>query len=99
MYTLLLYIIKIPRTYYIAQGTLFNVMFQPGWNESLGENRYMDMCVYMHIYVHVYTYRYICVCVFVCVYICVAKSLCLGLPETITLIGYTLTQNKTFNKK
>ena len=32
-----------------------------------------------------------CVCVYV------AKSLCLGLPETITLTGYTLTQNKTFN--
>ena len=38
-------------------------------------------------------------CIYVCVYMCVAKSLCLGLPETVTLIGYTLTQNKTFNKK
>ena len=31
------------RTYCIAQGTLLNVMWQPGWEESLGENRYMYM--------------------------------------------------------
>ena len=31
------------RTYCIAQGTLFNVMWQSGWEGSLGENGYMDM--------------------------------------------------------
>ena len=25
----------------IAQGTLFNVMWQPGWEGSVGENGYM----------------------------------------------------------
>ena len=28
-------------TYCIAQGTLLNVMWQPGWEGSLGENVYM----------------------------------------------------------
>ena len=28
----------------IAQGTLLNVMWQPGWEGSLGENGYMYMC-------------------------------------------------------
>ena len=28
-------------TYCIAQGTLLNVMWQPGWEGSLGENGYM----------------------------------------------------------
>ena len=28
----------------VAQGTLLNVMWQPGWEGSLGENGY----VYMH---------------------------------------------------
>ena len=28
---------------YIAQGTLLNVMWQPGWEGSLGENGYMYM--------------------------------------------------------
>ena len=28
---------------YIAQGTLLNVMGQPGWEGSLGENVYMCM--------------------------------------------------------
>ena len=27
----------------IAQGTLLNVMWQPGWEGSLGENGYMYM--------------------------------------------------------
>ena len=27
----------------IAQGTLFNVMWQPGWEGSLGESGYMYM--------------------------------------------------------
>ena len=31
------------RTYCIAQGTLLNVMWQPGWEGSLGENGYMYM--------------------------------------------------------
>ena len=30
-------------TYCIAQGTLLNIMWQPGWEESLGENGYMYM--------------------------------------------------------
>ena len=30
-------------TYCIAQGTLLNVMWQPGWEGSLGENEYMYM--------------------------------------------------------
>jgi len=29
------------RTYCIAQGTLLNVMWQPGWEGHLGENGYM----------------------------------------------------------
>ena len=29
--------------YYRAQGTLLPVMWQPGWEGSLGENGYMDM--------------------------------------------------------
>ena len=28
----------------IAQGALLNVMWQPGWDRSLGENGYMHMC-------------------------------------------------------
>ena len=31
------------RTYYLAQGTLLTVMWQPGWEGSLGENGYMYM--------------------------------------------------------
>ena len=31
------------RTYSIAQGTLINVMGQPGWERSLGENGHMYM--------------------------------------------------------
>ena len=30
-------------TYGIAHGTLPNVMWQPGWERSLGENGYMYM--------------------------------------------------------
>ena len=30
-------------TYYIAQGALFNVMWQPGWEGRVGENGYMDI--------------------------------------------------------
>ena len=36
----LLYLKWITRTYCIAQGTLLNVMWQPGWEGSLGENGY-----------------------------------------------------------
>ena len=32
------------RSYHIAQETLLNVMWQPGWAGSLGENGYMYMC-------------------------------------------------------
>ena len=28
----------------IAQGILFNVMWQPGWEGNLGQNGYMYMC-------------------------------------------------------
>ena len=31
------------RSYRIAQGTLLNVIWQPGWEGSLGENGYMHM--------------------------------------------------------
>ena len=31
------------RTYCIAQRTLLNIMCQPGWEGSLGENGYMYM--------------------------------------------------------
>ena len=31
------------RTYCIAQGTLLDVMWQPGWEDNLGENGYMYM--------------------------------------------------------
>ena len=31
------------RTYCTAYGTLLNVMWQPGWEGSLGENGYMYM--------------------------------------------------------
>ena len=31
------------RTYCIAQGTLLSVVWQPGWEENLGENGYMYM--------------------------------------------------------
>ena len=34
---------KTNRFYCIAQGTLLNVMWQPGWEESLGENGYKYM--------------------------------------------------------
>ena len=32
------------RIHCIAHGTLLNVMWQPGWKGSLGENVYMYMC-------------------------------------------------------
>ena len=32
------------RIYCIAQGALFNVMQQLGWEGSFGENGYMYMC-------------------------------------------------------
>ena len=44
IYTLLYLKRKTNRTYCIAQGTLLNVTWQPGWAESLGENGYMYMC-------------------------------------------------------
>ena len=42
MYTLL-YLKWITQSYYATQGTLLNVMWQPGWEGSLGENGYMCM--------------------------------------------------------
>ena len=32
------------RTSHRAQGTLLDVMWEPGWEGSLGENAYMCMC-------------------------------------------------------
>ena len=44
MYTLVYFKWIINRVQlYIAQGTLLNVMWQPGWEGSLGENGYMYM--------------------------------------------------------
>ena len=40
----LLYLKWITRTYWIAHGTLLNVMWQPGWERDLGENKYMSIC-------------------------------------------------------
>ena len=42
MYTLL-YLKWITRIYCIAQGTLLNIMWQPGWEGSLGENGYISV--------------------------------------------------------
>ena len=42
VYTLLFFK-WITRTYCIVQGTLLNVMWEPGWEGSLGENGYMYM--------------------------------------------------------
>ena len=39
----LLYFKWITRTFCIAQGTLLDVMWQPGWEGSLGKNGYMYM--------------------------------------------------------
>ena len=46
MYTLYLRWVKI-RTYCRAQGTLLNIMWQPGWERSLGEK---DTCICMAEY-------------------------------------------------
>ena len=44
---ILLYLNRSPtRTCRTAQGTLLDVMWQPGWEGSLGENGYM----YIHVY-------------------------------------------------
>ena len=43
MYTFLYLKWIITRTYCIAQGTLLNVTWQPGWEGSFGENGYMYM--------------------------------------------------------
>ena len=43
MYTLLYLKWITNKTYCIAYGTLVNIMLQPGWEGSLGENGYMCM--------------------------------------------------------
>ena len=43
IYTLLYLKPIINKNLLIAYGTLFNVMWHPGWEESLGENGYMYM--------------------------------------------------------
>ena len=44
MYTLLYFKLITKRTHCIAQKTLLNVMWQPGWEGNLGEKGYMYMC-------------------------------------------------------
>ena len=44
MYTLLYLKWITNKDLVIAQGTLLNVMWQPGWEGSLGKNGYMYMC-------------------------------------------------------
>ena len=44
MYTLLYLKWIINQVCCIAQGTLLNVMWQPGWEGSLDENRYKYVC-------------------------------------------------------
>ena len=34
-------------TVYIAQGTRLNIMWQPGWEQGLGGNRYMYLYGYV----------------------------------------------------
>ena len=43
MYTLLYFKLIAKRTYCIAQETLLNVMWQPGWEGNLGKKGYMYM--------------------------------------------------------
>ena len=51
MYTLVYFKWIINRVQlYIAQGTLLNVMWQPGWEGSLGENGNMYMYMYTYVY-------------------------------------------------
>ena len=44
MYTLLYLKWIRTKTYCVAHETLLNVMWQPGWKGSLGENGYMYTC-------------------------------------------------------
>ena len=44
MYTLLYVKWITIMSYFIAQRTLFNVLWQPGWKQALGEDGYMYMC-------------------------------------------------------
>ena len=44
MYTLLYFKWITTNTYYIAHGTLLNVMWEAGWEGSLGESGYMHLC-------------------------------------------------------
>ena len=41
------YPVYFTRSYSIAHGTLLNIMWRPGWEESLGENGYMYMYGYI----------------------------------------------------
>ena len=51
MYTLVYFRWIINRVQlYIAQGTMLNVMWQPGWEGSLGENGNMYMYMYTYVY-------------------------------------------------
>ena len=43
LYTLLYFKWITTRTYSTAQRTLFNVVWQPGWEGSLGKNGYIHM--------------------------------------------------------
>ena len=44
MYTLLYLKWMINKDLLCSSGTLLNVMWQPGWEEGLGENGYMYIC-------------------------------------------------------
>ena len=44
MYTLLYLMWGTNEDLLIAQGTLLNVIMQPGWEGGLGKKRYMHMC-------------------------------------------------------
>ena len=48
MYTLLYLKWITKKTYCTAHGTLLSVMWQPGWEGSLGENGYMHMAESLH---------------------------------------------------
>ena len=45
MHTLLYLKWKTNKVLLHSQGTLFTVMWQPGWEDSLGENEYMYICM------------------------------------------------------
>ena len=65
------------RSYCIAQRTLLNVMWQPGWEGSLGENGYIYICIYMYMYIYVCMYMYVCIYVCICIYMYTHTYICM----------------------